>query len=101
MKKTIPSFLNTLSDDDFDILEDIFINKYTKFTYIYWLIKDYASKISELTYRESDNTTLKIDMVIQKLAPEKVMNDISERASDTKNLLLYNNGDVIHIEVTD
>jgi hypothetical protein len=101
MKKNIPAYLNTLSDDSFEILEEIFSHKYSKFLYLYWLIRDYSDSISSFQYKESDNNVLKIDIVIEKKKPTTVMKEISSNASDDKNLLLYNDGKTIHIEITD
>ena len=42
MKKSIPEDIKVLSGNDFDVLEEIFIDKYSQMLDLYWLISDYS-----------------------------------------------------------
>ena len=44
----MPAYITELSDNDFEVLEEIFIEKYNKFIHLYWLLKEYSENISLL-----------------------------------------------------
>ena len=60
MKKSIVSYINTMSKTTPDILEMIIKNKYRKFISFYWMVHSYSNKFSDMEYEPSDDNELKI-----------------------------------------
>ena len=58
MKKSMPEYIKALSDDKFEILQEIFENKYFKFLQLYWLIRQYSDYISSLKYKSTKRETI-------------------------------------------
>lgn len=101
MKKTIPEFIKALSDNDFEVLEEIFLKKYRKFISVYWIIKDYADYIISLKYnKKTDSNILKISMGLTKVDVEKVLQKISKKVENKDNVLVWNEKNTIHIQIT-
>lgn len=74
MKQRCTDYLNKLSGDRFDILEELIINKYRHFRKFYKFIRYYSESISNLLYQFNNKESL--DIVIE------VDNDI-----DTKDFI--------------
>ena len=100
MKKSTSEYVTALSDDNFEILEDIFTNKYRKFVQLYWLISGYSDYISSLSYKETKKEVLKVDLTLAKLKVDKVMEELSEAINDDSCILIWNDKKIIHIEIT-
>ena len=78
MKKSISEYINALSDGDFDILEEIFCEKYNQMLDLYWLIREYSDVTSSLTYnRCEESEVLKIEMTLVNVKPKDVIKAIS------------------------
>ena len=57
--KSMPEYIDELSGNDFEVLEEIFLQKYQAFIQLYWLLNDYSENIKNLTYnRESDELNI-------------------------------------------
>ena len=101
MKKSIPEYIKALSDNDFEILEEIFCEKYSQMIELYWLIRGYSDVTSSLTYDKCDNqNTLKIQMVLVNVKPKDVVKNLNSNIEDGTNVNIWNVGKVIHIEIT-
>lgn len=100
MKRNMPSYITALSDNNFDILEDIIINKYQKFIQLYCLISAYSDWITSLSYKETKHDVLKVDITIAKLKLDDVLSEINENILDNSNILVWKEKKVIHIEIT-
>ena len=100
MKKSMPEYIKALSDDKFEILQEIFENKYFKFLQLYWLIRQYSDYISSLKYKSTKKDKLKINMTLNELDIEEVMNDLRIDIEDKDNILVWNEENIIHIEIT-
>lgn len=100
MKKSMPEYIATLSDNDFEILEEIFEDKYKKFLDVYWLIRDYSDYITTLKYKKTKKDILKIEFTITKLSVNKVMEGINSNIKSGSNILVTNDGKTIKIEIT-
>ena len=100
MKKSMPEYIATLSDDDFEILEEIFEDKYQKFLDVYWLIRDYSEYITTLKYKKTKKEILKIEFTVTKISVDKVMDQINSNIKSGSNILVTNDGKVIKIEIT-
>lgn len=57
--KSMPQYIDELAGNHFDVLEEIFLQKYQSFLQMYWLISDYSDNIKNLTYqRGQDELTI-------------------------------------------
>ena len=100
MKKSMPEYIAALSDNDYDILEEIFTDKYQKFVQLYWLICRYSDYISSLSYKVTKKDVLKVDLTLAKLKVSKVLDEMNSEISDDSNILVWNEKKIIHIEIT-
>lgn len=102
MKATLPDYAMVLSENAYDILEEIFENKYRQFIRLFWLIKDYSDHISSLSYKTtSKKNTLKIELTVEKIKPEDVMDGIQSLITPNDDILLTNKGKLIRISIKD
>lgn len=99
MKKSMPEYLSALSDNNFEVLEEIIDEKFNEFRQLYWLISDYSDYITSLSYKERKNDSLKVDLTLTKLKIDKVMQQLSEAVQDDARVLIRNEKKVIHIEI--
>ncbi len=100
MKKSMSEYVTALSDNNFDILEEIFTNKYRKFVQLYWLINGYSDYITSLSYKETKKEILKVDLTLTKLKVNNVMEELSKSIPDDSDILIWNEKKIIHIEIT-
>lgn len=100
MKKSMPEYIATLSDNDFDILEEIFLDKYDKFLNVYWLIRDYSDYITTLKYKKTSKETLKIEFTVTKLSVDKVINEINSNIKSDSNVEVSKDSKIIKIKIT-
>lgn len=83
MKKNIPTFINELSDNKFEVLEDIFENKFFKFRKLYWALCDYSEYITSLKYNETSSDTLSVKVkCIEDGNTKDVINEITSCIND-------------------
>lgn len=100
MKKSIPEYIRVLSDNDFSILEEIFLDKYEKFLELYWLIRNYSENIVSLKYETvEEKDELKIKMKLANVKIDKVMKKIQKEIPDDSNILVWNDDKIIHIKI--
>ena len=78
MVKSMTAYVAALSGDNYDILEEIFLEKFKKFSCLYWLICDYTEYIDELQYNKTDNDILSIDVVMTSKA-KKLLEKINKQ----------------------
>jgi len=100
MKATLPEYAIVLSENAYDILEELFEYKNKQFIRLFWLIKDVSDHISSLSYKTtSKKNTLKIEFTITKLKPETVLANIEKSITDEDDILITNKGKLIRIEI--
>ena len=76
MQKTLPGYINSLTGDNYDILEDIFLHKYRKFMMLYHIISEYAEMIECVGYVDNDDDDiLDIKMVVNTVQEAKYVFD--------------------------
>ena len=99
MKKSMTEYISLLSEDDFEILEEIFEDKYKKFVSIYWMLCDYSEYITSLKYKKTKKDTLKIEVTLSSNI-DKLINNINSKISDD-NLISVDKEDdnVIRIKI--
>ena len=101
MHSSMPAYITELSDNDFDILEEIFIDKYQKFIQLYWLLKEYSDNIARLQYNNSDKNELNISMKVVNIKPDVIISELSENIDDGDDIKIYNNKKIIQICIKD
>ena len=101
MHSSMPAYITELSDNDFDILEEIFIDKYQKFIQLYWLLKEYSNNIARLQYNNSDKNELNISMKVVNIKPDVIISELSENIDDGDDIKIYNNKKIIQICIKD
>lgn len=79
MKKNIAVYLNTISENDYDTLEEIVIDKYQQFMDAYWYLREYSDYISRLQYKKTKKHNLKLEISIVKLPMNEVVEEIKKR----------------------
>lgn len=99
MKKSMPEYMKVLSDDDYEIMEELFTEKYRKFTELYWLIRDFSDYITSLRYKKTKKDILKITMTLTKIDIDQVMGLIDEKIESNDHVSVWNEKKVIHIEI--
>ena len=97
----MPAYITELSGDDFEILEEIFIDKYQKFIQLYWLLKGYSENISKLQYNSSDKNELNISVKIMNIKPDVIITELSDNIDDGDDITIWNNKKLIQICIRD
>lgn len=82
--KTIPDYLNMLSNNDFDNLEKIFSNHYIKFIKIYRILESNMDDIDSLSYFDTDNT-LTVDASFNKKESKNIIKKLSNHIDSLPN----------------
>lgn len=100
MKSDIPEFVKVISENDYDIFEEIFTKKYRKFLKLYWIIKDYAKNIVNLKYKSTNDDALKITMTLANIDIDKVLDKMTKKVHKSKNVKIWNEKKVIHIKIS-
>ena len=103
MEKSIPSYMVSLSDNNFETLEELFEFMYSKCIHMYWILKDYSDDIEKLTYKSKDKKgTLKIEIVLSnKEDPKTVVNNIKKSVNDNDaEIKISYKKNVINIEIS-
>ena len=107
---TIPSYifqlLNICDDetveDQCEVLENIFENKYSECIEIYWLIKKYAENISDLSYSHKQNKKLKsltVTMKLKGVRTKKVIEELNETSPKGYAVKITSDKAGIHINI--
>lgn len=100
MNRTIPAYINTLSGDNFEILEELFLHKYRKFMIIYHMIDKYSDSISTLKYKNRDKNILDIDMCLDEDNVSVIMDDIlSASQKYDEEIYISTDENIIHIKI--
>lgn len=65
MQHTLPAYVMVLSNNNFETLEEIIMNKYRKFLTLYDLLENYSSDIDTLKYTITKKNKLKIQLLVK------------------------------------
>ena len=101
MNSSMPDYITELSGNNFDILEEIFIDKYQKFIQLYWLLKAFSDNISKLQYNDSAKNELNISMKVNNIKPDIIIKEMSENIDDGDDIRIWNNKRLIQICIRD
>ena len=103
MDKKISDYVQALSDNDFDVLEEIFLKKYRKFLRCYYIISEYSDQITYIHYDKcDDDTKLRISFSVsgKSKTVDKIMSELAEEVDDSDDVLIYNQKKTITVEIT-
>ena len=101
MHNSMPAYITELSDNDFEVLEEIFVDKYNKFIHLYWLLKEYSENISELQYNSSSKDELNISVKVVNIKPSTFMEELSDSIDNSEAITIWNNKRLIQICIKD
>ena len=59
MKQNMPEYITVLSNNNYDVFEEIFLDKYEKFIELFWLIKNFSDNTKTLKYKTTKKNILK------------------------------------------
>ena len=82
MLMTMPSYVCAMSEGDIDVLEEIFIEKYSEFVDCYWMLKQYSEDIKTLSYDKKKKDALSIKFTLDKLNPEDIVHELRKVSDD-------------------
>ena len=101
MHNSMPDYITELSGNDFEVLEEIFVDKYNKFIHLYWLLKEYSENISELHYNSSGKDELNISVKVVNVKPSTFMEELSDSIDNSEAITIWNNKRLIQICIKD
>ncbi len=96
MDKTIPSYIESACSGDFEILEEIFEEKYSEFLDCYWLLKEYTDFITKLDY-ERNKKNLEVNISFKDLKISDIVDGLKENIPDGKKVDITANNKVIYL----
>lgn len=96
MERTIPSYIESACSGDFEILEEIFEDKYSEFLDCYWLLKEYTEFITSLDY-ERNKKNLELNVSFKDLKISDVVEGLKENIPDGKNVDISSKNKVVYL----
>lgn len=100
MKQNMPEYISVLSDNNYDIFEEIFIDKYKNFIEMYWLIRNFSENTKSLKYKTTKKNILKIELIVENIDVNKVLSSIKKEIKDKNNINVeLKDSDKIKIEI--
>lgn len=97
----MPAYINELSGNDFEVLEELFIDKYNKFIHLYWLLKEYSENIANLQYNNSSKDELNISMKVVNIKPSSIIEELSNSIDSDEAITIWNHKSKIQICIKD
>ena len=99
MKQNMPEYITVLSDNNYDVFEEIFLDKYVKFIELFWLIKNFSDNTKTLKYKTTKKNILKIELVVENISAKEVLSSIKKKIKGRDNIKAVLKNDVINIEI--
>ena len=100
MKQSYTDYLNELSGNRMDILEELISTKYKKFRKFYKIMSRYSKDIAHIAYRFSDNDSLDIDITINPdVNLDKFVKKINNEAGETYQIDISSETKVIYMSI--
>lgn len=101
MKKTYTDYLNGLSGNRMDILEELIGRKYKKFRKFYKLVSKRSSDISFVSYLFSESDSLEIEITVNpNVDSSEFVKDISKNIDDKYDIEISYQTKVIFISIS-
>lgn len=100
MKRNMPEYISVLSDNNYEIFEEIFNDKYKNFIEMYWLIRNFSDNTKSLKYKTTKKNILKIELVVENIDTKKVLSSIKKKIKDKNNINVeIKDDDIIKMEI--
>ena len=99
MKQNMPEYITVLSNNNYDVFEEIFLDKYEKFIELLWLIKNFSDNTKTLKYKTTKKNILKIELVVENISAKEVLSSIKKKIKGRDNIKAVLKNDVINIEI--
>lgn len=99
MKQNMPEYITVLSNNNYDVFEEIFLDKYEKFIELFWLIKNFSDNTKTLKYKTTKKNILKIELVVENISAKEVLSSIKKKIKGRDNIKAVLKNDVINIEI--
>lgn len=99
MIKSMPGYVCAMSDGDIDILEEIFIKKYSEFLDCYWILKDFSDYIDNLTYDKKKEDCLSIKFSLSSVSPDDVIHTLKSQKPKCGNLKIIKSKNKITLNI--
>ena len=99
MKQNMQEYITVLSDNNYDVFEEIFLDKYEKFIELFWLIKNFSDNTKTLKYKTTKKNILKIELVVENISAKEVLSSIKKKIKGRDNIKAVLKNDVINIEI--
>ena len=96
MYRTIPSYIESACSGDFQIIEEIFENKYSEFMDFYWMLKEYTEFITSVEY-EKNKKDLELSITFKDLKTSDIVDGLKENIPNNRKVDIKPNKKVIHI----
>lgn len=83
MKANLPDFISTLSENQFEILDELITDKYAECIEMYWMIRNYADYITELTYNQKKHSvSLNLTVKLKGIKSKTFLETIGDKVPD-------------------
>ena len=99
MKQNMPEYITVLSNNNYDVFEEIFLDEYEKFIELFWLIKNFSDNTKTLKYKTTKKNILKIELVVENISAKEVLSSIKKKIKGRDNIKAVLKNDVINIEI--
>lgn len=101
MKQSYTDYLNELSGNRMDILEELITKKYKKFRKFYKIVSKYSSDIAHISYRFSEEDSLDIDITVNSNVDiDKFLHHIDEETEGKYSLEICVDTRVLYMSIT-
>lgn len=103
MKKSYTDYLNELSGNRMDVLEELISEKFFEFKRFYQMISEHSSDIAHVSYRfqeERTDNSLNVDITINPdVDADEFINIVQECLLDDYNIYMDHDGQVIYCSI--
>lgn len=101
MEKSYTNYLNELSGNRMEILEEIITKKYKKFKKLYKILSNLSSDIAHISYRFSDDeNSLSVDITVnQSIDVYDFVKQIYDENHDRYDIVTDHDGKVIYLSI--
>ena len=95
----MPEYISILSEYNYDVFEEIFLDKYEEFIEMYWLIRNFSDNTKSLKYKTTKKDVLKIELEVENIEVKKVLNKIKKEIKGKENIKADASGNTVKIEI--
>lgn len=100
MKKSMLDYISVLTEEDYDVLEEIISNKYKKFVTLYWILREFSNYIAMLQYKKSSHDSLMIQIRFAGTNIDGLIKLLKIEASKYQNVVVSTDNRLINLSIT-